>query len=319
MKTTKSVEGRELLRRGGGQDPVLPFVPEQMLKELHEPYVRRAAPVEDDVWRVRYAEFEAALRDRDTVRGQHADLFLKRGGCCNPRVLWRRRAVHRYYAVQNDLIEAIEPAFGEKYDDSVEEMVETAEEFRNEPRDAAAEGGGSEAARGADAPTAESDIEAPPAPPVESALALDDITSADDTSTAAAREVAKGAAKDAPKDAAVDALVPKASCAEQCDRSARGGAASFRNPVEVMVNLSFAANVFLLVIKLVAAFWSGSLSVIASTIDSFLDLFSGSILFIATCLAKRSDTIKFPVGRTRLEPLGVLIFSAVRGAPRDRR
>ena len=44
---------------------MLPFVPEQMLTEMHDPYIRRESqPAEDDVWRVRYAEFAASFRDK---------------------------------------------------------------------------------------------------------------------------------------------------------------------------------------------------------------------------------------------------------------
>ncbi|MES1920248.1 hypothetical protein MHBO_001939 [Bonamia ostreae] len=75
--------------------------------------------------------------------------------------------------------------------------------------------------------------------------------------------------------------------------------------------LSFFVNILLLLFKGLASFWSGSYSVIASTIDSLLDIVSGSILFaVEMCSARRSsDWYKYPQGKSRLEPLGVIVFS----------
>lgn len=46
-----------------------------------------------------------------------------------------------------------------------------------------------------------------------------------------------------------------------------------------VIAVSFCANVILFFLKVVAAIWSLSLALIASAVDSFLDLLSGSILF----------------------------------------
>lgn len=77
---------------------------------------------------------------------------------------------------------------------------------------------------------------------------------------------------------------------------------------------SFACNIFLFVLKLIASIISLSISVIASTLDSFLDLFSGLILFIATQIRTRNskmDFYNFPVGKSRIEPIGIIIFAAI--------
>jgi divalent metal cation (Fe/Co/Zn/Cd) transporter len=47
--------------------------------------------------------------------------------------------------------------------------------------------------------------------------------------------------------------------------------------------------------------------------DSFLDVFSGSILFCTACAMKKVDPYKFPSGKTRLEPLGIILFACVMG------
>ncbi len=61
------------------------------------------------------------------------------------------------------------------------------------------------------------------------------------------------------------------------------------------------------------AILTGSISVAASCMDSFLDVFSGSILFCTACAMKKVDPYKFPSGKTRLEPLGIILFACVMG------
>ena len=81
--------------------------------------------------------------------------------------------------------------------------------------------------------------------------------------------------------------------------------------VRIAVRGSLAANIFLLCIKIVAAAMSGSLSVIASVLDSALDLFSGAVLAFTDHFMSIEDNTKYPAGKKRFEPLGVLIFSCV--------
>jgi len=81
------------------------------------------------------------------------------------------------------------------------------------------------------------------------------------------------------------------------------------------VNLSFGSNVFLFFLKVVAFALSGSLSVLASLLDSFLDLASGLILFLTMKAVSNAskESFKFPVGKSRLEPLGVMVFAVIMG------
>ena len=84
---------------------------------------------------------------------------------------------------------------------------------------------------------------------------------------------------------------------------------------ERAVNLSFNTNVFLFFLKFVAFLLSGSLSVLASLLDSFLDLLSGMILYLSMRAmgTASKDSFRFPVGKNRLEPLGVMLFAVVMG------
>ncbi|SMQ47932.1 unnamed protein product [Zymoseptoria tritici ST99CH_1A5] len=80
------------------------------------------------------------------------------------------------------------------------------------------------------------------------------------------------------------------------------------------ININVIANIILLIGKIAAAFSSGSLSLIASLVDSALDLLCTIIVWTTNRLvAWRLNALqrKFPVGRKRLEPLGILVFSVL--------
>jgi cation diffusion facilitator family transporter len=73
-------------------------------------------------------------------------------------------------------------------------------------------------------------------------------------------------------------------------------------------------NILLLAAKGVAAIWSNSLSLIASLVDSALDLLCTVIIWTTNKLVGwRLSKLKkkFPVGRRRLEPIGILVFSII--------
>jgi divalent metal cation (Fe/Co/Zn/Cd) transporter len=74
------------------------------------------------------------------------------------------------------------------------------------------------------------------------------------------------------------------------------------------------ANILLLLFKIGACFYSDSLSLIASTVDSALDLLCTLIVWGTNKLVRwrlRGLKKRFPVGRKRLEPLGILVFSII--------
>jgi cation diffusion facilitator family transporter len=63
--------------------------------------------------------------------------------------------------------------------------------------------------------------------------------------------------------------------------------------------------------KLFATIVSGSLAVLASLLDSCLDLLSGFILFFVQRSMRRTNQYMFPAGKSRLEPLGIIVFASV--------
>ncbi|TKY87076.1 hypothetical protein EX895_003753 [Sporisorium graminicola] len=84
--------------------------------------------------------------------------------------------------------------------------------------------------------------------------------------------------------------------------------------VQFAININLIINILLLAGKGVAVLSSNSVSLIASFVDSALDLLSTIIIFgTSKAIAYRSwkTMYKYPVGKQRLEPLGVVIFSVL--------
>lgn len=71
-------------------------------------------------------------------------------------------------------------------------------------------------------------------------------------------------------------------------------------------------NALLVGAKCVAVYYSSSISLVASLVDSALDLLSTFIILgTSWAIGVPSDKGKYPAGKRRFEPLGVLIFSVV--------
>jgi len=81
--------------------------------------------------------------------------------------------------------------------------------------------------------------------------------------------------------------------------------------VKVAIYTNLAANTILLILKIIVTVLTSSLSVIASLVDSVLDFLSTVIIWTTTRLISRQDQYAYPVGRRRLEPIGVLVFSVI--------
>jgi len=82
---------------------------------------------------------------------------------------------------------------------------------------------------------------------------------------------------------------------------------------KLAVKGSFALNILLFILKLVAAIQSGSMTVIASAADSLLDLISGLVLSVTQCAMNKKEPSRYPQGKTRMEPIGVIVFAVVMG------
>ena len=69
------------------------------------------------------------------------------------------------------------------------------------------------------------------------------------------------------------------------------------------ITLSNSCNILLLAAKIFACVESRSLSIIASTLDSLLDLLSGFILWYTAYSMRRENPYKYPIGKKRMQPL----------------
>lgn len=84
--------------------------------------------------------------------------------------------------------------------------------------------------------------------------------------------------------------------------------------VQFAINLNLFINVLLLAGKAVAVLSSSSVSLLASLVDSALDLLSTIIIFAASKAVsfKSSESyFKYPRGKKNFEPLGVVVFSSL--------
>ncbi|KAK2592389.1 hypothetical protein QQS21_009908 [Conoideocrella luteorostrata] len=80
------------------------------------------------------------------------------------------------------------------------------------------------------------------------------------------------------------------------------------------ININVVANIVLLAGKAFAAFTTGSLSLLASLVDSALDLLCTLIIWSTNKIVLwRLNALRrrFPVGKRRLEPIGILVFSII--------
>ncbi|VDK73842.1 unnamed protein product [Litomosoides sigmodontis] len=73
------------------------------------------------------------------------------------------------------------------------------------------------------------------------------------------------------------------------------------------------ANVSLAVAKTAAAYLSGSLSIISSLVDSAVDITSGLVIWLTARAIRKRDPYMYPRGRTRLEPIALIIVSVIMG------
>ncbi|KAK6197253.1 lumazine synthase [Pestalotiopsis sp. IQ-011] len=81
--------------------------------------------------------------------------------------------------------------------------------------------------------------------------------------------------------------------------------------VTIAIWINFVANFILLAGKIAVIISVSSMSVLASLVDAVLDFLSTVIVWLTTWLVSRQDQYKYPVGRRRLEPLGILVFSVI--------
>ena len=81
--------------------------------------------------------------------------------------------------------------------------------------------------------------------------------------------------------------------------------------VKLAVRASFVVNFCLFVIQLYAAVSTGSLSLFATAADAFMDLVSSVVMLVTSRMSSRPKPYKYPVGRRRIETMGIIMFCAL--------
>lgn len=69
------------------------------------------------------------------------------------------------------------------------------------------------------------------------------------------------------------------------------------------IRISNVANMVLFAAKAYASVQSGSLAIVASTLDSLLDLLSGFILWFTAFSMQTPNPYQYPIGKKRMQPL----------------
>ncbi|KAJ7982077.1 Metal tolerance protein [Quillaja saponaria] len=77
------------------------------------------------------------------------------------------------------------------------------------------------------------------------------------------------------------------------------------------IHVSNVANLVLFAAKVYASIESRSLAVIASTLDSLLDLLSGFILWFTSNAMRNPNRYHYPIGKKRMQPVGIIVFASV--------
>ncbi|KAK7302022.1 hypothetical protein RJT34_12901 [Clitoria ternatea] len=101
----------------------------------------------------------------------------------------------------------------------------------------------------------------------------------------------------------VDAMVSSECTAEDDDEE--------QALQERAMKISNYANVALLILKIYATIRSGSIAIAASTLDSLLDLMAGGILWFTHLAMKNINIYQYPIGKLRVQPVGIIIFAAI--------
>lgn len=81
--------------------------------------------------------------------------------------------------------------------------------------------------------------------------------------------------------------------------------------IQLAINLSFLANITLFATKIILAWYSGSMALLASAFESFLDIVSNAIIFFTVRIIRQKNYYSYPVGKSRMEPLGIIVFAVV--------
>ncbi|KAJ2904670.1 uncharacterized protein MKZ38_007411 [Zalerion maritima] len=106
-------------------------------------------------------------------------------------------------------------------------------------------------------------------------------------------------------------LIDKLMGADDEERQGVEETARVAPKIKFAVYASFGVNFCLFIIQMYAAISTGSLALFATAADAFMDLVSSFVMLITSRLAARPSIYKYPVGRRRIETIGIILFCAL--------
>ncbi|KAH9935346.1 CDF-like metal transporter [Fomitopsis serialis] len=98
---------------------------------------------------------------------------------------------------------------------------------------------------------------------------------------------------------------------EEHTEEARAEEETSRLPIQIAIWASLIGNAVLCALQLYAAITSGSLSLIATSVDAVFDFGSNVVLYWLHKKAESMDTNKWPVGGSRLETIGNIVYGCL--------
>ena len=81
--------------------------------------------------------------------------------------------------------------------------------------------------------------------------------------------------------------------------------------LKIAIYGSAAANFFLVALQLTAAIASGSLAILATAADAFMDMASSIVILVSTRAAASGNIHTYPTGKARVETAGIIVFSVL--------
>ncbi|KAI6187501.1 Metal tolerance protein 7 [Aphelenchoides besseyi] len=97
----------------------------------------------------------------------------------------------------------------------------------------------------------------------------------------------------------------RALAEDSAERQKRNARAHCLAKITLLINIS------LTIAKAFASYLSGSLSIISSLVDSLVDITSGVVIWATSRAIRKHDPYHYPAGRTRLEPVALIIVSVI--------
>lgn len=74
--------------------------------------------------------------------------------------------------------------------------------------------------------------------------------------------------------------------------------------IRLAINTSFVINIGLFLVKMALALFSGSMAILATAFESFLDILSNAIIFCTSVFIRKKDYYAYPVGKVKTNKRG---------------